>query len=225
MEMSCLIIMFTTGTPGRSAHTHTSSTSTRRKEFSPTSSNGDDAFIGGFSPRIGQSQPVPLAAPDPGRVAPPPPPPPPPPPASTAAQAQATSERPPSVCQSSTPYVNSGHDSENTPLPTTPRTTQTQIQVPTSVKRYSLVDRPVPSSTTAPSVVVDEGTPPPTAFLPDRDRDRGSQRERERERGDEVVFSVSPEPTVYPPDSDRPMSTSPPPPPRHSTTRPRLRLQ
>ncbi|EIM86409.1 AIP3-domain-containing protein [Stereum hirsutum FP-91666 SS1] len=178
----------------RSAHTHTSSTSTRRKEFSPTSTNGDDAFIGGFSPRLGQSQPGP--APDPNRVTSPPPPPPP-----ASVPASTAPERPTSTRQSSAPYVN-GNDPENTPLPTTPRTAQ--VQVPASVKRYSLVDRPVPSTATAPAVVVDEGTPPPTASFPDRDRD--AQRERE-----EVVLSVSPEPTVTPP--DRPMSTSPPPPP------------
>ncbi|KAI0316864.1 actin interacting protein 3-domain-containing protein [Amylostereum chailletii] len=118
-----------------------SSSSSRRREH--TSSNGADAFVGGFSPDL--AHPVPSRSssftPDrPPSTRPPPktPPPPPLPPLPTSPETDAT--------------------------PTPPQRTS---QVPASVKRYSLVDAPLPP----PAVVIDE--PSPSETPPDEHPDRG----------------------------------------------------
>ncbi|THH13753.1 hypothetical protein EW146_g6507 [Bondarzewia mesenterica] len=131
----------------RSTH---ASTPSRRKESASYNAapDGEDAFVGGFSPRVVEATPSPepssrsdRPSSQPRRQAPPPdiPPPPVPPPPST-------QQSPPVTTQ---PEL----DRDTTPVPAT-RTSQ----VPANVKRYSLVDKPLPS----PSVIVDEPASPET---------------------------------------------------------------
>lgn len=113
--------------------TRRSAVSTRRKES--VSSNGAEPFVGGFAiaaepPR--SSTPV---QPHPRRE-----------------WSDSGAPRPPSRASSSNTITSDAHGDRATPPPEVPPVPRPPSQVPSHVKRYSLVDRPISSP-----------TPPPTA--------------------------------------------------------------
>ncbi|TFY56233.1 hypothetical protein EVG20_g9010 [Dentipellis fragilis] len=147
----------------------TNSTSSRRREpsYGNAAPNGDDAFVGGFAPSLPVAPNADLISPAPDRSSGPPPqmrrypsgPPPPEPPRSDTPPTSPPYRAAPVPQSPPVPTVQPPDpDKEATPVP--PNRTS---QVPSHVKRYSLVDKPLPP----PTVVVDEVTPAPED-VPDR---------------------------------------------------------
>ncbi|KZV62995.1 AIP3-domain-containing protein [Peniophora sp. CONT] len=129
----------------------TSSSSGRRRDTAQ-SANGEDPFVGGFSPNLAQPMPTRGPPPQNGHGLPERP--------SSSGRA-----RPPAPAQ--TPPVPPPYEAE-------PANRASQPPVPSHVKRYSLVDKPI----SPPAVVIDEASPdpnasvssppPPNVDLPDR---------------------------------------------------------
>ncbi|KAI0825581.1 actin interacting protein 3-domain-containing protein [Irpex lacteus] len=119
-----------------------SATATRRKESVSSSSNPSEPFVGGFAVSAADTQrsstPV---QPNPRR---------------DWSDGNGNGPRPPSRASSATP-VSDGRGEQSAPPPEVPPVPRPPSQVPSHVKRYSLVDRPVSSPTPPPTVP----TPPP----------------------------------------------------------------
>ncbi|KAI0060266.1 AIP3-domain-containing protein, partial [Artomyces pyxidatus] len=146
----------TTSTDDASSR-RTTQTSTRRKESGSfnAATNGEDTFVGGFSPGIAQPAPSPGTSVTSDRSSGPPP----------MSRHPSGSPRPPPTApppQSPPPPPPPEPDKDATPVAPAPVRVS---QVPASVKRYSLVDKPLPP----PSVIIDE----PAAETPTEEHGTG----------------------------------------------------
>lgn len=131
---------------------HTASTSSRRRDTPSHDAppNGEDAFVGGFSPRVVEATPSPEPSSRPDRSS-----------TSQSRRQLSTPDIPPpplpqlltSPPQSPPRTHLDQQDGDATPVPATRKS-----QVPANVKRYSLIDKPMPP----PTVVIDGVAPPDT---------------------------------------------------------------